>query len=695
MDHRPSDLDPYPRFGRDLATLELWDQSLERSKQRRRLEAASRSHRQRRKGTSIAVGAAMLAAPVVPAFAGGSRGGSPKGASGQGGRADTPVDTSSLAAATGGGTQLLRFGDVGPAVTAIQRQVGVTADGIFGPITRGAVERFQRDHGLGMTGIVDARTWAALFNGRVLFYDAPGSRAAAARPAAAPRASVRLVVDRSGSAGAASLDGTGAVSSDEGDGGSPPGASGSSASSGSGPAESGSGSGGSAPQSSAPAPAKHATPAPKQTTPVPTPTTSAGGCTSGRIVSPVSGATLTGRFGESRPGHLHAGDDLAVASGTPIHAAQCGTVVQSGAEQGYGLMVCIRHAGGITTCYAHMSRTAATVSQQVQAGQVIGYVGCTGNCTGPHVHFEVRRGGTAVDPAPYLAGTQSIAGTTSTASASHATAASTRRTTTTSAGTSSRATVRAAVVRSSATGGVEAGAAAPAVTAAAAQSPAPVAAAAPSAAAPAPAAPAPAAAPAAAQPSAAPAPAAAESSAAPAQSSAAPAQSAPAPAPAAAQSSPAPEPAQSAPAQSAAAPQPAPASEPAQSAPAPQAAPEASAPAPQQSAPAPRQTAPAPDPAPAPTQTAPAPAPAPKAPAPAPAPAPPPTPAPAPKASTPAPEPAPAESAPAPQQSAPTPAPVAEQAPADPAPAAAPQSAPAAPPATTAAPQAGSGSQAT
>ena len=393
MDHRPSDLDPYPRFGRDLATLELWDQSLERSRQRRRLEAASRSHRQRRKGTSIAVGAAMLAAPVVPAFAGVSRGGSPKGASGQGGRADTPVDTSSLAAATGGRTELLRFGDVGPAVTAIQRQVGVTADGIFGPITRGAVERFQGAHGLGMTGIVDARTWAALFNGRVLFYDAPGSRGAAARSAAAPRASVRLVVDRSGSGEPASLDGSGAVSPDEGDGGSAPGSSGSS---GSGSAEPGSGAGGSAPQSSAPAPSKPAAPAPKQTAPAPAPTTSAGGCASGRIVSPVSGATLTGRFGESRPGHLHAGDDLAVASGTPIHAAQCGTVVQSGAEQGYGLMVCIRHAGGITTCYAHMSRTAATVSQQVQAGQVIGYVGCTGNCTGPHVHFEVRRDGPAI-----------------------------------------------------------------------------------------------------------------------------------------------------------------------------------------------------------------------------------------------------------------------------------------------------------
>ena len=334
-------------------------------------------------------------------------------------------------------------------MTAIQRQVGVTADGIFGPITRGAVERFQGAHGLGMTGIVDARTWAALFNGRVLFYDAPGSRGAAARSAAAPRASVRLVVDRSGSGEPASLDGTGAVSPGEGDGGSAPGSSGSSGSSGSagsGSAEPGSGAGGSAPQSSAPAPSKPAAPAPKQTAPAPAPTTSAGGCASGRIVSPVSGATLTGRFGESRPGHLHAGDDLAVASGTPIHAAQCGTVVQSGAEQGYGLMVCIRHAGGITTCYAHMSRTAATVSQQVQAGQVIGYVGCTGNCTGPHVHFEVRRDGTAVDPAPYLAGTQTIAGTTSTASASHATAASTRRTTTTSAGTSSRATVQADVV---------------------------------------------------------------------------------------------------------------------------------------------------------------------------------------------------------------------------------------------------------
>src|SRR4051812_7673871 len=174
VDHRPSDLDPYPRFGRDLATLELWEQSLSRSRQRRRLEQASRSHRQRRKGTSLAVGAAMVAAPVMPAFAGGSSRGSGT-SGGRSGAVDSGLDLSSLAAATGGRMQPLRFGDVGPAVVAIQRQVGVAADGIFGPITRAGVERFQRAHGLGVSGIVDARTWAALFNGRVLFYDESGA----------------------------------------------------------------------------------------------------------------------------------------------------------------------------------------------------------------------------------------------------------------------------------------------------------------------------------------------------------------------------------------------------------------------------------------------------------------------------------------------------------------------------------------
>src|SRR4051794_21160391 len=191
VDSRPSDLDPYPRLDRDLAAAEVWDQSLARSRQRRRLEQASRSSRQRRKGTSLAVGAAMLAAPVVPAFAGSAgRGGGSSSPS-----SDATLDTSSVATATGGRTQLLRFGDVGPAVAAVQTRVGTAADGIFGPLTRAAVERFQRAHRLAPSGVVDARTWAAVFNARVLFYDDSGS-AAAARRAPAERASMRLVTER-------------------------------------------------------------------------------------------------------------------------------------------------------------------------------------------------------------------------------------------------------------------------------------------------------------------------------------------------------------------------------------------------------------------------------------------------------------------------------------------------------------------
>src|SRR3954467_12451010 len=190
VDSRPSDRDPYPRLDRDLAAAELWDQSLARSRQRRRLEQASRSNRQRRKGAALAGGAGMLAGPGVPACAASSGRGAGSGAS-----PGAPLDTSSVGAATGGRTQLLRFGDVGPAVGGVQARVGTAADGIFGPLTRAAVERFQRAHGLAPSGVVDARTWAAVFNARVLFYDDSGS-AAAARRAPAERASMRLVTER-------------------------------------------------------------------------------------------------------------------------------------------------------------------------------------------------------------------------------------------------------------------------------------------------------------------------------------------------------------------------------------------------------------------------------------------------------------------------------------------------------------------
>jgi murein DD-endopeptidase MepM/ murein hydrolase activator NlpD len=117
------------------------------------------------------------------------------------------------------------------------------------------------------------------------------------------------------------------------------------------------------------------------------------------LIWPVNGPVVSG-FG-MRWGRMHEGIDIAVGYGTPIHAAASGTVVFSGWMSGYGNFVIIDHGGGMATAYGHQSSIAVgagTVSQ----GQVIGYVGCTGHCFGPHLHFEVRINGTPVDPLGYL-----------------------------------------------------------------------------------------------------------------------------------------------------------------------------------------------------------------------------------------------------------------------------------------------------
>jgi murein DD-endopeptidase MepM/ murein hydrolase activator NlpD len=103
-----------------------------------------------------------------------------------------------------------------------------------------------------------------------------------------------------------------------------------------------------------------------------------------------------------RWGRMHEGIDIAVPYGTPIHAAASGRVVYSGWMSGYGNLVAIDHGRGLSTAYAHQSSIAASVGQTVSQGQVIGYVGCTGHCFGPHLHFEVRVNGTPVDPLGYL-----------------------------------------------------------------------------------------------------------------------------------------------------------------------------------------------------------------------------------------------------------------------------------------------------
>jgi murein DD-endopeptidase MepM/ murein hydrolase activator NlpD len=121
---------------------------------------------------------------------------------------------------------------------------------------------------------------------------------------------------------------------------------------------------------------------------------------SGALAWPVSGP-ITSPFGW-RWGRMHQGIDIGVPYGTPIHAAAAGTVIYCGWEEGYGNLVVLDHGGNLATAYAHQSSIAVACGQQVAQGDVIGYVGCTGHCTGPHLHFEVRINGNPVDPLGYL-----------------------------------------------------------------------------------------------------------------------------------------------------------------------------------------------------------------------------------------------------------------------------------------------------
>lgn len=118
------------------------------------------------------------------------------------------------------------------------------------------------------------------------------------------------------------------------------------------------------------------------------------------LMWPVSGP-LTSGFGY-RWGRLHAGIDIGVPIGTPIHAAKGGTVSFSGTMSGYGNVVVINHGGGFSTLYAHQSRTGVRVGQSVSQGQIIGWSGNTGSSTGPHVHFETRVNGSPQNPLNYL-----------------------------------------------------------------------------------------------------------------------------------------------------------------------------------------------------------------------------------------------------------------------------------------------------
>jgi peptidoglycan hydrolase-like protein with peptidoglycan-binding domain len=251
-------------------------------------------------------------------------------------------------------------------------------DGIKGPLTRRAVSSFQRDHGLAVDGIAGPRTRHALgWRGR----PALGSRAMQAGDRGWDVAALQYLLQRAG-CGPGRADGLfgpltqAAVER----------------------AQSANGlgvDGVAGPQTLSAL--RGGSPAPPSS---PTTVSNPSGPVS--FLRPVAGPIGDG-FGADRGDHLHTGIDFPVPYGTPVGAAGVGTTIFAGYNNGgYGNLVVVQHRLGYTTWYAHLSSIATYDGQEVAGGTVLGYVGSTGNSTGPHLHFEVRRYDTPIDPAPLL-----------------------------------------------------------------------------------------------------------------------------------------------------------------------------------------------------------------------------------------------------------------------------------------------------
>lgn len=126
---------------------------------------------------------------------------------------------------------------------------------------------------------------------------------------------------------------------------------------------------------------------------------------------PLASASLTSNFGmRTHPvlggRRAHTGIDLAAPTGTPIYATADGIVSKAERFSSYGLYVSIEHGAQLQTRFAHMSRIAVANGERVKKGDIIGYVGSTGRSTGPHLHYEVRVAGEAVNPIPYMVETE-------------------------------------------------------------------------------------------------------------------------------------------------------------------------------------------------------------------------------------------------------------------------------------------------
>ena len=130
--------------------------------------------------------------------------------------------------------------------------------------------------------------------------------------------------------------------------------------------------------------------------------------------SPLAKMTLTSGYGMRTHPVLggrknHKGLDLAAPSGTPVYAPADGLIARADWFSSYGNYIQIEHGGELQTRYGHLSGFTVHAGDRVKKGDLIGYVGSTGRSTGPHLHYEVRVAGDAVDPTPYLTGSISLA----------------------------------------------------------------------------------------------------------------------------------------------------------------------------------------------------------------------------------------------------------------------------------------------